>query len=217
MNATIHEEEKMRERIVNLIHLLGLTERQFAVRIGRQPANVNKTLTGERRFPRGFCADILKAFPNVNRDWLYFGEGLMCETGRPPVIEKPQNTRPRLPKTMSGGHLVDYYDGEKRELCREKPIIPQFPDYDFTLILKNDRMSPMYRPGDEIAFKKAMFTEWGNDYLIDTPDGPKFKKVFDNGDSVRCVSYNEEKYPEFIVPKNLIFGYYRCVGVIRVL
>jgi phage repressor protein C with HTH and peptisase S24 domain len=127
-------------------------------------------------------------------------------------------TRPRLPKSMSGGHLTDYYDGgEKRNLCQEKQVITQFSDYDFTLILKNNRMSPKYDRGDEIAFKKSTIIEWGNDYLLDTAEGPKFKKIYDEQDSVRCVSYNKEEYPDFIVPKNLIYGYYRCVGVLRIL
>ena len=129
----------------------------------------------------------------------------------------PTETRPRLPKSATGGHLEDFYKGEKRTLCQEKPIIKQFSDYDFSLILKNNRMSPKYDRGDELFFKKSTIIEWGNDYLLDTTEGPKFKKIFDDGNSVKCISYNKEEYPEFEVPKNLILGYYRLVGVIRIL
>lgn len=206
----------MRERILTLIHQLDISQRAFAIAIGRNPTNVYQVLTGERHFPRGFCADILKAYPDVNKDWLYFGENTMFG-------EKAENnvshidTRPRLPKSLSGGHLPDYYEGEKREFCQEKPIITQFADYDFTLILKNNRMSPKYERGDELAFKKSTIIEWGNDYLIDTPEGPKFKKIYDEKDCVRCVSYNRDEYPEFTVPKNMVLGYYRLVGVLRIL
>lgn len=216
MNKTVYEENQLRERILLLIHHLGISQRAFAIAIGRNPTNVYQVLTGERHFPRGFCADILKVYPDVNKDWLYFGEDSMFG-------EKVENkvsymdTRPRLPKSMSGGHLPDYYEGEKRELCQEKQIITQFADYDFTLILKNNRMSPKYERGDELAFKKSTIIEWGNDYLIDTPEGPKFKKIYDEKDCVRCVSYNREEYPEFTVPKNMILGYYRLVGVLRIL
>ena len=78
-------------------------------------------------------------------------------------------------------------------------------------------MTPKYDRGDELFFKKSEIIEWGNDYLIDTAEGPKFKKIYDAGDSVKCVSYNTEVYPEFYVPKNLIYGYYRLVGVLRIL
>ena len=211
----IQNEDSMRERIQQIIHRENLSQRAFALKIGRQVSNVYQILAGERGFPKGFYADVIGAFPKLNKDWLLFGEGDMYEDER--VVEVPMDTRPRLPKSMSGGHLTDYYQGDKREQCQEKPIVTQFSDYDFSLIMKNNRMSPKYDRGDELFFKKSLITEWGNDYLIDTADGPKFKKIYDDGSSVRCVSYNKEEYPDFLVPKNLIFGYYRLVGVLRIL
>lgn len=215
MNGTQYEENQMRERILNLIHTLGISQRAFALKIKRQPTNVATTLTGARHFPRGFCSDIMAAFPNVNKDWLYFGDGMMFVDQE--KIEMPKETKPRLPKSGTGGHLPDFFEGEKRALCQEKPIIKQFSEYDFSLILKNNRMSPRYDRGDELFFKKATIIEWGNDYLLDTPEGPKFKKIFDDGDSVKCISYNKEEYPEFHIAKNMILGYYKCVGVLRIL
>lgn len=216
MYKTDYEEDQLRQRVLNLIHQLGISQREFAMVLCRQPTNVYQVLTGERHFPRGFCADILKAYPNVNRDWLVFGDGTMYGE-EDKSNEMPKETKPRLPKSGSGGHLEDFYKGEKRALCQEKPIITQFSDYDFSLILKNNRMSPRYDRGDEVFFKKSTLIEWGNDYLLDTPEGPKFKKIFDDGNSVRCISYNKEEYPEFSVPKNMILGYYRLVGVLRIL
>ena len=78
-------------------------------------------------------------------------------------------------------------------------------------------MSPKYERGDELFFKKSTIVEWGNDYLIDTSEGAKFKKILPDGEGIRCVSYNKEEFPEFIMPKNMIFGYYRLVGVLRIL
>lgn len=216
MNGTLHEENQMRERVINLIHELKISQRMFATSIGRPATNLYQVLSGERHFPKGFCTDVLKAYPQVDRDWLFFGDGEMFG-GSKADVQHPTETRPRLPRSGSGGHVTDYYMGDKRELCQEKPIIQQFPDYDFTLILKNDRMSPKYQRGDEVAFKKSTIIEWGNDYLIDTTEGPKFKKIMDEGNSVRCVSYNKDEYPDFLVPKNLIFGYYKPMGVIRVM
>lgn len=216
MNRTLYEENQMRERVLNLINHEGISQRAFAIAMGRQPTNIYQILAGERHFPRGFCADILKAYPHINKDWLYFGEGSMIGEHIDTKLVQ-LDTRPRLPKSMSGSHIPDYYEGDKRSLCQEKPIITQFSDYDFTLILKNNRMSPKYDRGDELAFKKSTIIEWGNDYLLDTSEGPKFKKIYDNIDTVKCVSYNKDEYPEFYVPKNMIFGYYRLVGVLRIM
>lgn len=213
----IYEEEQMRQRITSLIHREGLTQREFANKIGRLPSNLSQILGGERHIPRALGVEIVKAFPNVRKDWLVFGEGEMYKGDSVTEYKCPTDTRPRLPKSMSAGHLEDYFMGARRTECQEKPIITQFSDYDFSLILKNNRMSPKYERGDELFFKKSTIIEWGNDYLIDTSEGAKFKKILPDEEGIRCVSYNKEEFPEFIVPKSMIFGYYRLVGVLRIL
>lgn len=47
----IYEEEQMRQRVTSLIHREGLTQREFANKIGRLPTNVSQILTGERHIP----------------------------------------------------------------------------------------------------------------------------------------------------------------------
>ena len=206
----------MRERIHKLMHREGVSQSEFANSIGKPQSNISKILRGERHIPKGFSAEILKAFPNIRKEWLLFGEGAMYEDGDC-MIELPSDTKPRLPRTLSEGHLQDYFEGQKRSLCQEKRIVTQFPEYDFSLFLKTDRMSPNYRRGDELFFKKTAIIEWGGDYLLDTAEGPKFKKIYQEPDSIRCVSYNKDIYPDFIVPRDLIFGFYKCVGMLRIL
>ena len=212
-----YNDDQTRERVQRLIHLEGLTQREFANRLGRQPSNVSQILNNERNVPRGFIGDIIKAFPNVSKEWLVFGEGNVYEDKEEPTVHLPLDTKPRLPRTLSEGHLVDYFEGPKRVLCQEKQIITQFPEYDFSLFLKTDRMAPNYRRGDEIFFKKTSIIEWGGDYLLDTAEGPKFKKIYPEKDSIRCVSYNTDVYPDFCIPRSMIFGYYKCVGLLRIL
>lgn len=200
-----------------LMHREGLSQRELADRIGKRPAHLSQILTGQRKVPRSLTNDILNAFPNLNRNWVVFGEGAMYDGEEELTKVFDHVTRPRLPKAMNCGHISDYYDGDKRYLCQEHEIIKQFSDYDFSLILKNTRMTPKYERGDELFFKKVTIIEWGNDYLLDTAEGPKFKKVYDDGDCVRCVSYNAKEFPEFCIPKNMIFGYYKLIGVLRIL
>lgn len=167
---------------------------------------------------------------NINEEWLKTGVGEIYDSDQSTMNKAAWKkhmealpTRPRLPKNTSDGHLEDYYgNGKKRMLCQEKPIITQFSDYDFSLIMKNNRMSPKYDRGDEIFFKKATYVEWGNDYLLDTIDGAKFKRVVkgidEDGDKcVVCKSYNKEEYPDFSIKEKDIYGYYKCVGVLRIL
>lgn len=210
------DEDLLRERILRLIHREGISQRAFAITLGMPPSNINKILTGERHIPKGFEESIMTAFPGISKEWLFFGEGVMYND-EVEDRELPSDTKPRLPRTLSEGHIVDYFEGEKRPLCQEKKIVTQLPDYDFSLFLKTDRMSPNYRRGDELFFKKTVILEWGGDYLLDTSEGPKFKKIYQEKDSIRCVSYNKELYPDFLIPRNLIYGFYKCVGMLRIL
>ena len=218
-----------RERIKRLIEKEGMSQRAFAEKIGVNPTNLNQVMLGKRSVPNSLPPKISSAFSEVRLDWILYGEGEMYEKDQSLAEKEALNkhmsqlpTKPRLPKNMSEGHVEQYYNGKKRVLCMEKPIVTQFSDYDFSLIMKNNRMSPKYERGDEIFLKKASFPEWGNDFLLDTDDGPKFKRIYDaiddDGDKcVRCVSYNKEEFPDFLIKKDLIHGYYRCVGVLRIL
>jgi len=217
----VYEEDLLRERVHKLIHRENISRNEFASRIGKSASNIYEILSGKRGVPKGFSTDILKAFPKVNKDWLLFGEGSMY-VDEDDGVEFPTETRPRLPRVLSEGHLADYFEGDKRHLCQEKPVITQFPDYDFSLFLKTDRMSPNYRRGDELFFKRTAIKEWGSCYLLDTAEGPKFKKVYDDVDengnpAIRCVSYDRDEYPDFMIPKDIIFAFYKCVGVLRIL
>lgn len=125
-------------------------------------------------------------------------------------------TKPRLPVSAAAGSLSTFIDGIMREQCEEVPVMREFPDYDFTMRIKGNSMEPKYESGDEIALKKSnSIIEWGKDYVLDTEDGVIFKKIYEDGDNIRCVSYNNVEYPDFLVPKSIIYGYYRFIGLIR--
>ena len=131
------------------------------------------------------------------------------------VVKLP--TKPRLPVSAAAGTLAEYSQGVLLEQCEQMPIIRNFPDYDYTMFIKGNSMEPKYESGDEIAIKKAEFViEWGKDYVLDTEDGVIFKKIYDEGANIRCVSYNHEEYPDFLVPKEIIYGFYKFVGLVRV-
>jgi len=209
-----NEDDLLRERILKLMLKEGLTNRKFAIILNRNPSNLSQIFKGKRHIPRKMLNEIVETFPKVRKEWLLFGEGDMYF--RDEKTEDYQyNTKPRLPKTIYEGHLDDYIKGSKRSLCQEIPIVTQFPNYDFTYLLKDDTMNPKYERDDELAFKGVRFIEWGNDYLLDTEDGPLFKKIYEEDDCIRCVSYKREDYPDILIPKKIIIGYFKCVGLLR--
>jgi len=153
---------------------------------------------------------IIAAFPDVDKYWLMTGE--KAEPG----TKAEQDTRPRIPTSVAAGSLTGFADAIQAHDCEMQPVIRNFPAYDYTIIIKGDSMEPKFEGGDEIAIKKVTsFVEWGKTYVLDTRDGAVIKRIFDGGDSFRCVSFNKE-YPDFNVPKDDVFGVYKVVGLIRI-
>lgn len=232
-------ESKIRERIDKLIQKEGLSQTEFAKKVGVNSANLNQVILGKRHVQKNLPSKIVAAFPEVRIDWILYGEGEMYKCDQHLVDKTAVReymaklpTRPRLPKNVEGD-IELYYKGPNRKLCQERPVVYNFADYDFSVILKSNRMIPKFEPGDELFFKETDFSkflkdedgssepEWGDEFLLDTKNGLRFKRIYPakdkNGkDCFRCVSYNKDEYPDFLVSKDLVRAIYRYVGALRV-
>lgn len=229
----IEKERERRNRINRLIETEGLSQRAFAEKIGYSYSSLNKIMTGIRKVPNSLPSKIVEEFKGVRLEWLLYGTGAMYAKDQHLVDKTAINehmamlpTRPRLPKDISEGPVEEYYKGPKRSLCQERPIIYNLPDYDFSLILKNKRMEPKYEKGDEVFFKRTNYIQndmdplWGEEYLLDTEDGLMFKRIYPAKDKkgeecFRCVAYNREEFPDFLVPRKTVYCIYKCVGALK--
>lgn len=207
-------EKELRGRVVEVMREKMLTQRALSQKTGFQASNLSQILKGTRDVPETLISGILSAFPDIDSMWLVHGVGKMYSTTNGTNAEA---TRPRLPVSATAGRLSVYVDGVMRSQCDEMPIIRNFPEYDFTMFIKGNSMEPKYESGDEIALKRVTsIIEWGKDYVLDTEDGAIFKKIYEDGDDIRCVSYNSKEYPDFLVPKSSVYGFFRFVGLVRV-
>lgn len=126
-------------------------------------------------------------------------------------------TRPRIPYAAAAGALTSAVEGIMAEQCEQIPRITAFPDYDFTIIIKGNSMEPKYEGGDEVACKRVdstSFIQWGKVHVMDTAQGIVIKRVYEDGDKIRCVSYNPE-YPDFSMEKDEIYSMSLVVGLLR--
>ena len=220
----------VKQRLIAFINDTGLNKKRFEREVGLSNGYLDK-LTNAPKPDK--LKKILDRYPNLDRVWLLTGNGKMLtdvapdlSKGIPHVIEVKERpareepkaeTRPRIPAHLAAGTLTGFADPVTAEQCEMQPLIRNFPDYDYTIIVKGNSMEPKYESGDEIAIKKADYIiEWGKDYVLDTQDGVIFKKIYEDGENIRCVSYNHEEYPDFLVPKSIIYGYYKFVGLVRV-
>lgn len=134
------------------------------------------------------------------------------------TIDWPKKeTRPRIPFTATAGSLTSAVEGITADQCEQIPRINMFPDYDFTIIIKGNSMEPKYEGGDEVACKRidsTSFIQWGKVHVLDTAQGILIKRTYEDGDKIRCVSYNPE-YPDFSIDKSEIYSMSLVVGLIR--
>ena len=228
------QDKERRSRIDRLIEKEGLSQRAFAEKLDYSYSSLNKIMIGVRKVPNSLPSKIVEVFPEVRIDWLLYGEGEMYQSDqhladktalREQMSQLP--TKPRLPKNAEG-NIEQYYKGKKRGLCKERPIIYNLSDYDFSLMLKTDRMTPKFEPGDELFFKETNYIkddslepEWGEVFLLDTELGVRIKRIYPaknkkGEDCIRCVSYNQQEYPDFLIPIRLIRAIYKYVGMLRI-
>lgn len=135
------------------------------------------------------------------------------------TAQKEEQTRPRVPLTATAGSLSGESIGVTLGQCEQLPIIHQIPSYDFTMFIKGDSMSPRFESGDEIACRRidqSRFIQWGKVHVLDTTQGFVIKRVYDDGDKIRCVSYNPE-YTDFSIPKEDILSMSLVVGLVSVM
>lgn len=158
-------------------------------------------------------------YPNLDLGWLLTGEGDMLKGEKDNMLEpiSDYETRPRIPYTAAAGRLSEALEGVTKEQCVMVPVVRSFPTYDFSIIVNGDSMLPEYKSGDEIACKRindSRFIQWGRAHVLDTTQGIVIKCLYDDGDSIRCVSFNS-LYPPFSIPKEEVYSISLVVGQLR--
>lgn len=183
----------------------------FSKLIGIHQVTLNNYILGKRKLSLEVIEAVLDTFPDVSAEWLLRGIESDGE------IVSGSESKPRIPYDAAAGCLTDAVDGVTAYQCEQLPVVQAFPKYDFTIRITGDSMMPNFHPGDEVAclrVNEARFLQWGRVYVLDTEQGIVIKRIYDNGDSIRCASYNPE-YPDFNVPKEDIRSYNLVVGALR--
>lgn len=176
-------------------------------------------------------SDILRAFPELNRNWLLFGEGEMLRTGAPAEASVSEDTPPPqlipappgkgLPLILlpaMAGFLKGAADIDPNEI--EWYFVPAFRDCQFLIRVKGESMSPRYLSGDIVACREVQdtgtFFQWGKTYVLDTDQGVVIKRVrpSEKENHILCVSDNPE-YDPFDVPIAGIYHLAIVRGLIR--
>lgn len=187
-----------------------------AIENGKRPLNEEKFTLLYKQY-----GDKIMNYKTTERPILLIDE--LEESSHPNIVKflsdklKQSETKPRIPYDAAAGTLTETIEGVTKYQCEQLPIISAFPKYDFTIRITGKSMEPEYYAGDEVAclrVNETSFLQWGRVHVLDTTQGVVIKRIYDDGDKIRCRSYNIE-YPDFSIPKDDIRSYNLVVGSIR--
>lgn len=210
----------VKDRTLEFIKFKGLTMKAFEQRCDLSTGYVTSMRKG---YGSEKLNNVLTAFPELNREWLLYGEGdMLSSTSSAQPQPSVKNERvvddeaykvPLVPVSALAGSLNDFSLSVKRDDC--ETVISPIKDIDMAIKISGDSMEPEY-PADSQVFVKKIneraFLEWGRVYVLNTCNGIVIKRLMPTADpnTVLCESINP-KYPPFEVNLENVNGVYRVM------
>lgn len=219
----MNPEETMKQRLITLLKAKHMTQTEFARHLGVTPTYIGAMRKG---MPKERLKVVFDMFPDVNRDWLLYGEGEMFlpDNENTPDLSKGYVV-PMLPVEAFAGNLQLWSQGVQLKDC-EKVVSP-VPGVDFGIRVSGNSMEPEFQNGSVLFIKRInekAFIPWGNPMVIDTENGVVVKVVYPVNEEgarpdrdcrfIEARSYNPA-YPPFLIPTESIYGLYRIITGIR--
>lgn len=127
---------------------------------------------------------------------------------------------PVIPASIVNEPEVDVYEFVMENETNTQPAVAQFPKTFGWYKIKSRAMEPNICSGDVLALNPypqgREFIEPGYPYVVDTnTNGLVTRLLFPHPDGYRAVSYQPDKYPEYIIPHEHVIRIYRIVGLLR--
>ena len=211
------ENQTVKDRIKFFINYLGIGQSKFEKECNLSNGYINN-LKGNIGTSK--LEYILKAYPELNINWLVYGDGEMLNSTLPTVKQtnNPKEGIPLIPVEAMAGALT--CDQTVLEYECDRYVVPMFKGADFLIPVKGSSMYPKYSSGDIVACQRVdmnnLFFQWNKVYVIDTNQGALIKRIKPGHDEnhVLIVSDNE-KYDPFELPYSAIHAVALVIGVIR--
>lgn len=208
----------VKERIFEFIDSLNMPVSRFEKQCGLSNGYL-KNVKGA--FSISKIEDILKAFPELNKEWLLNGNGLMLQEQEDRFRDAKGLALPLIPFLAMGGYNEDNWTAYVKD-CPLYAVPDIKTSADFLIKVGGDSMYPTYQEGDLLVCKmlnEVLFFQWGKTYVVDTSQGVMVKNIYEdaeNKDNILLVSENKEKYPPFSVPRSDIRKIALVVGSMRI-
>lgn len=206
----------IKERLQQFLKEENITASEFSRKMGLSPtyiASMRKSMPEEK------VERLIKEFPQLNRDWLLYGEGKMHredlqEKGIEPY-RLDKSLIPLIPTQVAAGSFPMYAEGILKNDCFR--IYSPVKGAEYAIRVKGDSMEPEIHNGTFLLIKRIndkAFVPWGTPLVLDTENGSVCKMLFPSKkgeEYFEARSYNPE-YPPYQIPLESIYGIYRIVG-----
>lgn len=213
------EEKTVKQRLLDYLKHKRITQKEFTEALGVSPTYIGAMRKG---MPPVKMKRISELYPDLNRDWLLYGDGEMLlnpgdeSTGR----LKSEYETLLLPVDACAGGLQMWSQGVAERDCRK--VVSPVSGADFAIPIKGDSMEPRFHEGSILFIKKInekAFIPWGSPMVIDTENGVLVKNIYpddksspDDEDGYVIAKSLNPQYPPIRIPTSSIYGIYRVIG-----
>lgn len=215
-------------RIKELIKEMGISQNEFASRIGTDCSNFSKQMNGKLGISRVLANKIIVEL-GVSKEWLLEGKGEKYRTlltSNSKTITLPPNS---LNMTANEGAKVYDIDvtagpsGRSLMFSSEQVIgsinVPFINPENHIVKVSGDSMSPVINNGDMLAIREVKNLNlifWGQIYvvLLDDYRMVKYVRKHENPEIVILKSANSE-YDDIEIPRNEIRALFVVENIIR--
>lgn len=219
---TEHQQE-IRERIRQLIALLGVSQSRFANFLGISAANMSKHLSGKLPVTHGLINRICLDY-GIARQWLLKGEDMPFAKSEGDNLHE---TEGKLTKQGIPVYDIDVTAGfGSLERCFTEDSITGYMSLPFLNNSDNERivrvsgnsMEPSIPDGSYIAIREVQCDTifWGQAYVIVLDDYRMVKIIRRHADSTKIILHSDNPdYDDIEVRKDKIIGLYKVDTIIN--
>ncbi len=197
-----------------------IPQTEFCKRLGVAPTYIGVI---RKSIPAEKINRIATLYPDLNREWLLYGEGEMY-VKEEEIIDPRQMLKdagllvPLLPVTAFAGNISAWSQSVNDNEC-EKVISP-VQGVDFAIRISGDSMEPDFNDGSIILIKKIddkAFIPWGHPMIIDSSNGVLLKDVYPSEEGKKYIEARSRntKYPPLQIPLECVYGLYRVVTTLK--
>lgn len=160
----------VKERLTEFLNYKGISKTEFGRKIGVSSAYVSSI---RRSIDKEKVKSIALNFPDLNIDWLLYGDGEMFRPSHPHYVfdaeNKDQTQKIPIYDLVATGGIVSVFQDEDTTPA-DYLSLPGLPPVDGAVYVRGDSMAPLIKSGDIIIYKRVTLSEdsimWGQIYLL---------------------------------------------------